>query len=172
MSCSTCQKEEKECMWAKYLIYVVCRDFKFIAIYSFFPPNPYSQNFRVHIKMVFFQVCRPKKSSISDESYFFSKLCALNLHQKRCTLFNYCLCFSLKVDIKSKHCCSMQIQQEIFFLNIFCHFLDPILKYFERKNCLLREQFLNRQQTANHLIAGPKIMYVCTKTEFGFQDQL
>ena len=54
MSCSACQKEEKECTWVKYLIYAflsrsqICRNFL-----VFPPPNLYSQNFRVHKKMFF-----------------------------------------------------------------------------------------------------------------------
>ena len=55
ISCSTCEKEEKECIQVKYLIDAVCRNFNFVAIYLFFfSPIVYSQNFRVHKKNVFF----------------------------------------------------------------------------------------------------------------------
>ena len=53
ISCSTCQKEEKECLYVKDLIYAVCRNFKFVVIYMFFPPNVHFQNFRVHKKLFF-----------------------------------------------------------------------------------------------------------------------
>ena len=36
ISCNTCIKEEIECTWFKYLIYAVCRDFKFVVIRVFF----------------------------------------------------------------------------------------------------------------------------------------
>ena len=35
ISFSTCQKEEKECTWVKYLIYAICHDLKFVVIYAF-----------------------------------------------------------------------------------------------------------------------------------------
>ena len=52
--CSTCQMEEKECTWVKYLIYTVLSHFQicpYLRVFS--PPNIYSQNFRVHQKMFF-----------------------------------------------------------------------------------------------------------------------
>ena len=53
ISCSPCQKEEKECIWNKYLIYAVLRDFNFVVVYSLFPPNSNSEIFRVHKEIVF-----------------------------------------------------------------------------------------------------------------------
>ena len=50
ISCSTCEKEEKGCIWVKYLIYAVLHDFNFVVIYALFPPNSDSQIFRVHKK--------------------------------------------------------------------------------------------------------------------------
>ena len=53
ISGSTCQKEEKECIWIKYLIYVVLRAFNFfLVIYALFPQNSNSQIFRVSKKIV------------------------------------------------------------------------------------------------------------------------
>ena len=49
ISCSTCQKEEKEC----FQVNAVCCDFKFVVIYALFLPNVPSQNFRVPEKMFF-----------------------------------------------------------------------------------------------------------------------
>ena len=54
----TYQKEEKECIWVKYLIYAVLLQFQISHHLRVFPPNLYSQKFRVHKKKVFFsQVC-------------------------------------------------------------------------------------------------------------------
>ena len=47
ISCSTCQKEEKERTWVKYLIYAVLLQFQFFLscnLRVFSPPNLYSQN--------------------------------------------------------------------------------------------------------------------------------
>ena len=51
--CSTCGKEEKECMWVKYLIYAVLSIFQIHCNLRVCPPNLYSQNFRVHKKIFF-----------------------------------------------------------------------------------------------------------------------
>ena len=64
ISFSTCQKEEKECIQVKYLIYAVCCNFKFVVIYAFLPPNMHSQNFSVHKKMVFSKSAIPGCISI------------------------------------------------------------------------------------------------------------
>ena len=53
ISCSTCQKEEKECIWNKYLIYAVLSQFQICRNLRTFLTNQYSQNFRVHKKRVF-----------------------------------------------------------------------------------------------------------------------
>ena len=55
ISCSTCEKDEKECMWVKYLIYVVLSKFQICCSLRMFIllPNMYSQNFRVHKKLFF-----------------------------------------------------------------------------------------------------------------------
>ena len=50
ISCSTCQKEEKECTWFKYLIYTVRGDFKFVVIYVFFPAKSVFPKYRIHKK--------------------------------------------------------------------------------------------------------------------------
>ena len=56
--CSTCQKEEKECMWVKYLIYALCHNFKFVVIYTFFSAKTVFQKFQSSQKSVFFKVCQ------------------------------------------------------------------------------------------------------------------
>ena len=66
--CSTCEKEEKECIQVKYLIYKVCRDFKFVVIYAFFPPNVHSQSFGV------------KKKKKSGLLHYTTKLCLHCVH--------------------------------------------------------------------------------------------
>ena len=49
-TCSTCQKEEKECIWVKYLIYAVllrfqiCRNLRVFSAKSVFPKFQSSQN--------------------------------------------------------------------------------------------------------------------------------
>ena len=57
-SCSTWQKEEKECRWVKYLIYTVSCYFKFVVIYAFFPG----------------QICNPKISEFTKKCFFPSLL--------------------------------------------------------------------------------------------------
>ena len=58
-SCSTCQKEEKECTWVKYLIYAllsrlpIYRNVRLFSAKSVFP------KFKSLQKMFFFQVCCP-----------------------------------------------------------------------------------------------------------------
>ena len=42
--CSTCQREETECTWVKYLIYAVWSQFQIFVIYAFFSPNRYFQS--------------------------------------------------------------------------------------------------------------------------------
>ena len=42
--CSTCQREETECTWVKYLIYAVWSQFQIFVIYAFFSPNLYFQS--------------------------------------------------------------------------------------------------------------------------------
>ena len=57
ISCSTFQKEEKECIWVKYLIYAVLLSFQIgghLRVFS--PANLYSQIFQVHKKMFFFKL--------------------------------------------------------------------------------------------------------------------
>ena len=53
ISCSSCQKKKTSCFQVEYLIHAVCRHFKYVIIYAFFPPNLPSQNFRVHKKWFF-----------------------------------------------------------------------------------------------------------------------
>ena len=55
ISCCTCQKEETKCFEVEYLIDTVCRDFKFVPIHVFFPPNVPSQ-ISEFTKKWFFQV--------------------------------------------------------------------------------------------------------------------
>ena len=53
ISCSTSQKGKK-CICVKYLIYAVFLPFLICHNLRVFPPNLYSQTFRVHKKMFFF----------------------------------------------------------------------------------------------------------------------
>ena len=51
ISCSTCQKGEKEAFRLNIGFTLFCRDFKFVIIYVvFFTPNLHSQNFNDHKK--------------------------------------------------------------------------------------------------------------------------
>ena len=53
--CSTGQKEAKECIQVKYLIYAVCRNFKFVVIYAFFPAKCAFTKFQSSQKLFFFR---------------------------------------------------------------------------------------------------------------------
>ena len=53
IACTTCQKKRKNAFGLDNWFTLSCRSLKFVVIYAPFPPNQYSQNFRVHKKMVF-----------------------------------------------------------------------------------------------------------------------
>ena len=59
ISCSTCQKEEKEYMWVKYLIYAVLLQFQFCHNLRVFSAKSVVPKFQSSQKNGFFQV-RPK----------------------------------------------------------------------------------------------------------------
>ena len=46
ISFSICQKEEKECIWVKYLIYAVLHDLNFVIIYTLFSAKFKVQDFQ------------------------------------------------------------------------------------------------------------------------------
>ena len=55
ISCSTCQKEEKECLWVKYLFYVFfCRNCKFSCNFHIFSANSVFPKFQSLQKKCFF----------------------------------------------------------------------------------------------------------------------
>ena len=56
ISCSICQKEEKEYIWVKYLIYAVLHDFNFVIIYTLFSAKFKVQDFQSSQKNHLFQV--------------------------------------------------------------------------------------------------------------------
>ena len=66
ISCSTCEKEEKECIQVKYLIYAVCRDFKFVVIYAFFSTKCAFQKFQSSQQNGFFLVWISRLSAWLD----------------------------------------------------------------------------------------------------------
>ena len=55
-SCSTCQKEERECMWVKFLIYSVFLQFQICRNLRFFSDKSVVPKFQSSQKNVFFQV--------------------------------------------------------------------------------------------------------------------
>ena len=57
ISCSTCQKKENNAHRLIIWFTLFCCDFKFVVNYAFFPPNLYSQSFKVYKKK--FHVWRP-----------------------------------------------------------------------------------------------------------------
>ena len=52
ISCSTCQKEEKECTWVKYVIYAVFQQFKFYRNLLNFSANSQFPDFQNWQKML------------------------------------------------------------------------------------------------------------------------
>ena len=61
ITCRFCQKEEKEWIWVKYLIYEVLCHLNFVVIYVLFPPNFISQVFQSSQNIVYFKSKRQKK---------------------------------------------------------------------------------------------------------------
>ena len=53
ISCSTCQTKENNAHGLNIWFTLYFCNFKHVVIYAFFPPNPYSQNFRVRKKSFF-----------------------------------------------------------------------------------------------------------------------
>ena len=53
ISCSTCQKEEKECIWLNMWFTQSGRNFNFVTIYAFLPPKPNSKKFRIDKKIAY-----------------------------------------------------------------------------------------------------------------------
>ena len=76
ISCSTCQKEDKDDTWVKYLISVVVSQFKKCSNLRVFPPNLYSQNIRVHNKTIF------SKSEPQPQQQTLPLLTLPNLHSR------------------------------------------------------------------------------------------
>ena len=52
ISCSTCQKDEKNALGSNMWLTQSCRNFNFVVIYAIFPPNPDSKIFRIDNKIM------------------------------------------------------------------------------------------------------------------------
>ena len=99
ISDSYCQKEEKECIWVKYLIYTVLSRFQICRNSRVFSAKSETKNFRVDKKMFFFQVCY---SSVQFD-------CTAFVLQVRCIIF--CLNIGLRVNLDF----SKKVPLHIFF---------------------------------------------------------
>ena len=53
ISLSPVKRKKKNAFGLNIWFTLFCCEFKFVVIYAFFPPNLYSQNFRVYKKMIF-----------------------------------------------------------------------------------------------------------------------
>ena len=79
ISYSTCQEEEKECMWVKYLIYAVLSQFQICRILRIFSAKSVFQKFQSSQKNGFFQVCPP---TILDNKALCQQLWVVQHHQQ------------------------------------------------------------------------------------------
>ena len=100
ISCSTCQKEEKECIQVKYLIYADCHNLHFFVIYTFFPA-------KCHIAL---HSAFPKFQS--SQNFFFPGLPGrmdfkpwLNFLGLGCTILSPCFVILKLVALFSVHVC-------------------------------------------------------------------
>ena len=158
ISYSTCQMEEKECIWVIYFIYGVLSRFQICRNLHVFPPNLYSQNFRVPQKMIFSKsVCHLTKW----QSQSMEGLLSIGLPRLVFESFAYEFDFQLFLKLHL-YLNSSVIYCTVFDVNIrHILFFKPVQKYTRLQ-----------RQVQIHYSHRPLKQYHILKTAMVFSDAL